>query len=197
MHALPRDAWLASHLTSHEAVPLVSALHMRREWDCNRFILKRPGQTGSAKSRHVLARQELARPALLEAAVRRLLGVYAALEEASGAELTWLAREVLTAAAYHPLAPDQAPLSASGGGLAMPQQERLIAYVAEWYALRILVDTGDLGISFSAPRWAPFCWRGVCLWYGTMDWVDGGTSALQASLSVGVQKPNTVALGNH
>lgn len=59
--------------------------------------------------------QELARPTLLEAQVRRLLAAYATLEEATGAELTWLAREALTAASYHPLPPEQARLSRRPG----------------------------------------------------------------------------------
>ena len=44
--------------------------------------------------------QELARPTLLEAQLQRLLAVYTALEEATGAELSWLAREVLISTVY-------------------------------------------------------------------------------------------------
>ena len=69
--------------------------------------------------------------------------------------------KVLLANAYHPLPPARARPSSGGGcgvGFA-PQQEQVIAYVAEWFAQRILLDTSDLGISFSAPRWRP----GACL----------------------------------
>jgi hypothetical protein len=103
------------------------------------------------KHAHALPVQELALPSDLEADVRALLGIYAALEAASGAELAWLAREVLYAQCHSPLPPKQARLAASSCG-GLQQEERVITYVAEWYVQRILRGGGDVGVSPGCER---------------------------------------------
>lgn len=87
--------------------------------------------------------QDLARPVLIEKAVRRLLDIYSALQEASGCDLVGVAREVVAGNAYSPL-PQQPP--EAGGG------ERLIAFVGEWFVQTVLMDSANAGVSFSLSR---------------------------------------------
>lgn len=85
--------------------------------------------------------QEIQRPVLLERAVRSLLDIYSALQEASGCNFLGIAKEVLANNAYSPL-PQQPPDSS----------ERLIAFIGEWFVQTIVMDGADIGISFSVSR---------------------------------------------
>ncbi len=91
--------------------------------------------------------QDLARPVRIEAAVRRLLDIYSALQEASNCDLVGVARDTLAGNAYSPL-PQQPP----DGGAA----ERLIGFVGEWFLQTLLVDSANLGVSLSVSRCGPF-----------------------------------------
>jgi hypothetical protein len=98
--------------------------------------------------------QDLAQPLALEGAVQRLLGVYEDLQRGCGTPLVAAAREVLAANALCAL-PGTAATRRRLQRLDTAHGERLVAFVAEWFARTLILDADDLGISFSMSKCAP------------------------------------------